>query len=155
MFEGNNEKRIVKSGSAKLTNVLGVQVAIQISGRDTAGDFAQYESLVQPGGGPPPHIHLREDETFYVLEGEFDIVCGEETIQAKPGDYAYAPKGALHTFKNTGTTPGRILTTSCPAGHELFFEEIDQLSQNGPLSMEEIVAVCERHHMIVPPPPAG
>ncbi|WP_223596794.1 cupin domain-containing protein [Neobacillus bataviensis] len=56
------------------------------------------------GFEPPPHTHLREDETFYVLEGQITYYIDDTVIHATPGTYVYAPKGIEHTFKvNTET----------------------------------------------------
>ena len=56
-----------------MLNVLGNPLAISIHGRDTNGTISTIESYDPPGGGPPPHIHHREDETFQILEGEFEL----------------------------------------------------------------------------------
>lgn len=60
-----------------------------------------------PQNGPPPHIHLREDESFWVLDGEFSVLLGERTLTPGQGAFVHVPKGALHTYKNIGSTPQR------------------------------------------------
>ena len=81
------------------------------------------EALVPPGGGPPPHIHRNEDETFYVVEGECSIRLDDEVVTAGPGDFVNVPRGRLHCFRNEGTSPMRMILTFAPAGIEQFFEE--------------------------------
>ena len=76
-----------------------------------------------PGGGPPPHIHRNEDETFYVVEGEMSIRLGESTVAAGAGDFVHVPRGIVHCFKNDGTAVARMILTFTPAGIEEFFEE--------------------------------
>jgi hypothetical protein len=67
------------------------------------------QALVPPGGGPPPHIHTREKETFYVLEGNVEFLLGEQTVVAGPGDFVNVPRGTVHRFQNTGTATARII----------------------------------------------
>ena len=75
-------------------------------------------------GGPPPHTHRREDEAFFVLDGKFTFLSGEKQAEAGAGSFVYIPKGTLHTFKNIGAQPGRLLVTITPAGLEEFFYAI-------------------------------
>ena len=72
------------------------------------------EETTPPQGGPPPHIHHLEDELIYVLEGEVELLVGERTIRETAGASAYAPRGILHTFKNVGTSPSRVLVVFTP-----------------------------------------
>ena len=74
-----------------------------------------FENLTAPGGGPPPHIHTREDEFFYVLDGSFEIRIGDEMHALGPGGFAYVPRGTVHNFRNTAETPSRILVGFTPA----------------------------------------
>jgi uncharacterized RmlC-like cupin family protein len=104
------------------------------------------EALVPPGGGPPPHIHTREDKTFYLLEGELEFLLGEETIVARPGDFVNVPRGTVHRFTNTGTGTARVVLTFTPAGIERWFEEAlerppnDVDVQDVPDNIEEVAA---------------
>ena len=94
------------------------------TGEETDGAFFVMEALVPPGGGPPPHIHNREDEALYILEGECKVQIDEETFVATAGDSVTLPLGSKHCFKNQGSEPMRMLLTFAPAGIERFFEEV-------------------------------
>ena len=94
-----------------------------VTGRETGGAYFAMEAVVPPGGGPPPHIHGREDETFYVVEGSCDIRLGDEIVVAGPGDFVNVPRGLVHCFHNAGDAPMRMILTFTPAGIEAFFEE--------------------------------
>src|ERR1700682_4767699 len=74
---------------------------------DTNGKYALWEAIVPPGGGPPPHVHSREEEGFYILEGEFLFTIGEMRVVAGPGMFANMPVGTPHSFKNEGSQPAR------------------------------------------------
>jgi len=94
------------------------------TGDDTNGTYAQIEALVPPGGGPPPHIHTREEESFYVMEGEITITLGSERIVATAGMFANVAVGTLHSFRNEGNRPAKMLITVAPAGLEKMFLEV-------------------------------
>ena len=115
-----------------------------ITGKETGGAYFVMEAQVPPGGGPPPHIHRHEDETFYIVEGECDFLLGEETITAGPGDFVNIPRGAVHRFHNGGTAPTRLILTFTPANIEHFFEEtlerVLDPSQAPPDNIDEVAA---------------
>src|SRR5215212_1045370 len=94
-----------------------------VTGAESGGAYFAMEALVAAGGGPPPHIHRNEDETFYVLEGACTFRLGDETIVAGPGDFVNVPRGTVHCFRNDGTAPVRLVLSFSPAGMERFFEE--------------------------------
>ena len=111
-------------------------------GEDTGGAYALTDSLVPPQGGPPPHIHHREDEAFWVLEGEQEILVGEDRFKAGTGSFVHLPKGVLHSYRNVGSTPARFLTLMVPAGLEKYFEEVGKpgsdISSPPPFEEEDI-----------------
>jgi quercetin dioxygenase-like cupin family protein len=115
-----------------------------VTGEETGGAYFAMEALVPPGGGPPPHIHTREDETFYVLEGEIEFLLGEELVTAGPGDFVNIPRGLVHRFLNAGTETARLILTFTPAGIEKFFEETLERAPNdareAPDNVEEVAA---------------
>jgi quercetin dioxygenase-like cupin family protein len=94
-----------------------------VTGADTAGAYFAMEAIVAPGGGPPPHIHRHEDETYYVVEGRCGVLLGEEWITAGVGDFVNVPRGTVHRFENQSTEALRMILTFTPAGIEKFFEE--------------------------------
>ena len=104
--------------------VLGDLYTFKVTGKQTNGAFTVVDQIIQSQGGPPPHVHHREDEVFYVLDGKFSFLCGEREHVFEAGGFVYVPKGTLHTFKNIGQQPGRLLVTISPAGLEEFFYSI-------------------------------
>src|SRR6187431_2609597 len=69
-------------------------------GEETNGKYAIWEAIVPPGSGPPLHVHSREEEGFYILEGEITFQIGEEPKVATAGMFANMPVGTPHSFKN-------------------------------------------------------
>jgi quercetin dioxygenase-like cupin family protein len=94
-----------------------------VTGEESGGAYFAMEALVPPGGGPPPHIHRREAETFYLIQGHIEFRLGEEIVTAGPGDFVNVPRDTVHCFRNTGTEMARMVLTFTPAGMERFFEE--------------------------------
>ena len=101
-------------------------------------------AVVPPNGGPPPHTHEREDETFYVLEGTPTFRLGDERILAAPGDFVNIPRGMLHCFRNFSDAPVKMILTFTPSGIERFFEETLEraydITQPCPDNVEEVSA---------------
>jgi uncharacterized RmlC-like cupin family protein len=79
---------------------------------------------VPPGGGPPTHVHSREEEGFYVLEGEITFHVSGEQLVAGAGTFANMPVGTPHSFKNESGKPARMLISVAPAGLEQMFIEV-------------------------------
>jgi quercetin dioxygenase-like cupin family protein len=91
-------------------------------GEETRGQFALMEQVARKGNVPPRHIHHREDETFYVVEGEMTFFVGDETIKATPGSMVFAPRDVAHSF-TIDSEQVRMLVMVAPAGAEGFFKE--------------------------------
>src|ERR1700688_755680 len=80
--------------------VVGDVYRFLATGEDTNGKYAMWEALVPPGGGPPPHVHSREEEGFYIIEGEITLQVAKERIVVTAGMFANMPVGMPHSFKN-------------------------------------------------------
>src|SRR5438552_907045 len=107
---GGNKGGVTRSpGEGRSFWMLGDLYTIKVEDADTGGKYAAVEATVAPQNGPPPHIHHREDESFYVLEGELSFLVGDRTILARAGSYVYVPQGMLHTFKNVGMKAAKLL----------------------------------------------
>jgi quercetin dioxygenase-like cupin family protein len=94
------------------------------TGENTNGRYALWEALVPPGGGPPPHVHSKEEEGFYVLDGEIAFTVNGEKVVARAGMFANIPVGTPHSFKNESDRPAKMLISVAPAGLEQMFFEV-------------------------------
>lgn len=110
--------------TARKLAVVGDIYSILVSGEETGGAVCVMENIVGIGGGPPPHTHSREDELFYVLEGEVTFEVEGKTMVAKPGTSVFAPRGQRHRFFNASGKPAKMLVTLMPAGLERMFVEV-------------------------------
>ena len=94
------------------------------AGEATDRRYAFAEALIPVGGGPPPHIHTREEEAFYVLEGELIFRVGGRQVIATPRTFLHVPRGIPHQFKNESSGPARMVFFFVPAGIEAMFEKM-------------------------------
>ncbi|MDV2992546.1 MAG: hypothetical protein N4J56_002200 [Chroococcidiopsis sp. SAG 2025] len=100
-------------------------------GEDTEQAYALCEVVVAPqGGGTPTHRHSRENESFYVQEGEIQFQLDEQIIVATAGTFLHSPKGQLHRFTNTSSTPVKLLVWVTPAGFEKFIAEVGKATNS-------------------------
>jgi mannose-6-phosphate isomerase-like protein (cupin superfamily) len=94
--------------------ILGDIYTKKISGDETHGIYSVWEIEVAPDNGPPLHKHSMEDEAFYVLEGEFSFPYGNEEIKPEKGQFINSPRGKFHTYKNIGSSFGKLLLIIAP-----------------------------------------
>jgi mannose-6-phosphate isomerase-like protein (cupin superfamily) len=110
-------------GKGRTVAVVGDVYRFLATGEDRNGKYALWEAVVPPGGGPP-HVHHREEEGFYVLEGEVTFTVHGERVVATAGTFANMPVGTPHSFKNESDRPARMLISVAPAGLEKMFFEV-------------------------------
>ncbi len=132
---------------------------IKAGGQDTHDSFTLIEFSAPKGFGPPMHIHHREDEGFYMLEGSMRVVCGDEWSEAQVGSFVMLPRGVPHAFIVTSESPCRGLQNTSPAQFERFVGELGRpaealtLPEPSPPDVEALAASAERYgHEYVGPP---
>ncbi|MEI9959843.1 MAG: cupin domain-containing protein [Limisphaerales bacterium] len=145
----------IPSDGGKKVNVLGIPIIIRIYGRDTGGVLAVVESHDTPGGGPPPHIHHREDETFQILEGEYEFTVAGKSFIAKPGATIFAPRGVPHTYRCLDKTPGKFVVVLTPGGFEEFFEEIGAMTPQQQQDIPRVMEIGKKYGLEFLPPPGA
>jgi quercetin dioxygenase-like cupin family protein len=106
--------------------ILGDFYTVKVSGDETDGRYSVWEIEVAPNSGPPLHRHSKEDESFYVLDGEFSFPYGNSReAKARKGQFIYVPRGEFHTYKNISrSSSGKLLLIIAPPQFEKFFEEV-------------------------------
>lgn len=131
------------------------------TGEQTGGAYVLSEARVLPGGGPPPHIHQREDEAFFVLAGEITFTLGDKKVVAKPGSFIQGPRGIPHAFKNESNAPARMLILVTPPGFEKFMAEFAQPVPSfdspplpvTPAEIQKLLAVAPNYGIEILAPP--
>jgi mannose-6-phosphate isomerase-like protein (cupin superfamily) len=130
-----------------VTGELGVVGARFImEGDPSEGRFSLVEHPIVPRGlAAPVHLHTREDEFSFVLEGRWGFMLGPNVVYAEPGDLVFKPRDVWHTFWNATDQPARLLEIISPAGFEQFFVELDDLSKNAPDNIEAVAALAAKY----------
>lgn len=115
----------------KTVGVVGDVYRFLATGEETGGKYAMWEAIVPPSGGPPPHVHSREEEGFYILEGEMTFYVDGKRVVATAGMFANMPIGVPHSFKNESNQPAKMIISVAPAGIEQMFFEVGAVLQEG------------------------
>ena len=105
---------------------LGLPTTVRATRESTNGGFGLVESWMPAGFASPYHVHRREDEAFYVLEGSMAFVCGGKWMTAGPGTYVFGPRNIAHGFKVVGDAPARMLLLCSPGGFEQFVLDLGE-----------------------------
>jgi mannose-6-phosphate isomerase-like protein (cupin superfamily) len=129
------------------TGFLGsIGVRFLIDGDETGDRFSLVEHPMSPRAlAAPLHLHTREDEYSFVLEGRMGALLGDEVVEAGPGDLVFKPRNQWHTFWNAGDAPCRILEIISPGGFEQFFRELSELRGVTGADPDELVALAARY----------
>jgi quercetin dioxygenase-like cupin family protein len=137
---------VVTGEGERIRSPLGGDLTHLVRGEHSNGALAALDVINRPGEGPPLHIHAREDETVYLLEGEFRWKLGDELSGGGPGSFIYIPRGVPHTWQIVGEGNGRMLVTFFPAGMEGFFDRLSSMTE---FDLDEFKSAAEAHGMEV------
>ena len=137
-------------GEAVTLQTIGVR--FMIPGADSDARFSLVEHPMPPRAlAAPLHLHTREDEYSFVLEGRMGALLGDDVVEAGPGDLVFKPRNQWHTFWNAGDEPCRILEIISPAGFEHFFEEIVDLGGPAVADPEALARLNARYRLEMQP----
>ena len=134
----------------RIRSPFGGDITFFVRTSQSEGGLAAMEIVTPPGEGPPLHIHTREEETVYVLDGEFQWKLGDELSITGPGSFVFIPRGVPHAWHCFGDRPGRMLITFFPAGMEGFFERLSSMTE---FDLDQFKSAAADHGMNVVGPP--
>ena len=118
--------------------VFGEPVEVILSSEQTNGHLAILRQTVAPGGGPPPHMHTREDEVFSTVSGRFELLVNGTWTEIPAGGVLYAPRNSVHTFRNCGDTDGVLQIISTGGNFDVFLQGLSKFTMP-----EDIQAVVD------------
>lgn len=142
--------------------LLGGLYTFKARGSETANAYSLFE--VQGLVAAPRHLHEREEEGFYVVDGEVTLAIGDEMIEGTAGTFAFVPRGVEHAFKiESPEAKLLLLLTPGNAGHEEAFTEMGEPAAthavppppSGPPDVERLAAIAARHGTTIVGPPIG
>jgi len=132
---------IVKPEQALPINVFGIDAKILLTTEATGGAISVVLGYLEPGEGPPDHVHFNQDEMFFILEGTCELTVGDQTTTAGPGTIAFVPRNVVHRFKCVGDTTTRMLEWSLPGGLDHYFKAISELAAGGGFTPEKAMEI--------------
>lgn len=144
---------VVRPGEGRVLRAFGEEVILHLGGAETGGRFTMWTEITPPGGGPPPHYHLNEDEWFWPQEGRVAFFKENAWTEVPTGTAVFMPRRVVHTFRNVGDTPLRMLIHTTPSGFETFFARCaGEFAKPGGPDMEQITAISAEHgiHFVQP-----
>ncbi len=123
-----------------------IGVRFMIDGREAGSRFSLVEHpMSRRALAAPLHMHTREDEYSFVLQGRMGALLGDDVVEAGAGDLVFKPRNQWHTFWNAGDVPCRILEIIAPAGFEDFFRELSDMGGAIKADPDELTALGERY----------
>lgn len=142
--------------AGSVINFLGVTHIYKATAAETGGSFSLWEAIFPPGSGAPPHTHSREDEAFYVQDGElvFDFEGGTAPQRVGPGGFFFGARGRRHAVHNDGDRPARVLILSAPSvGLDQMFAEFAAAGIEGKPDFARLMDIAAKFGVTIEPPP--
>lgn len=153
---------IVAPEEGEMVDMLNDRYRFLATAETTNSGYSVIEALVPPGGGPPPHVHSREEEGFYIVEGEMTFRADGSEVRLAAGGFINLPVGVMHAFRNESDQPVKMLIIVAPSGIEGMFRQagravIDRTTPITPLDesdIETVVKAAADHGIEITLPPA-
>jgi quercetin dioxygenase-like cupin family protein len=136
---------VVLPEEAESIRPFGLDVRVLLTTENTGGATSVILGSHPPGEGPPDHFHRSQEECIFVLDGTYQVTIDGVTRIAGPGSLLFIPRGSVHSFKNIGSTIGRMLDWSLPGGQDHFFRAISSLASSGQFGAAAAIAISEQH----------
>jgi len=135
---------IVKPEQALTIKPFGLDVKVLLSTEATGGAISVLMGWHKPGEGPGDHVHFSQEETFFIVEGTYELTVGDQTSTVGPGTIVFIPRNVVHRFKNVGDTTACMLDWSLPGGQDHYFEAISELDAGGGLTGEKVMEINQK-----------
>jgi mannose-6-phosphate isomerase-like protein (cupin superfamily) len=135
------------------------RMTLKATSESTGGALSLVEVLAPPDFAPPWHVHHRDDEMFYILDGSFLFKCGDELFEGGKGAFVFLPRDIPHSLKNVGQTQARYLALGTPAGLDQYFVDagvpaLEEGLRPQPIDFQQMAAIAAKYGVeILGPPP--
>ena len=137
--------KVIRASEGLHFNVMGARITYKATVEDTGAAYSLAVEVTPPHGGLPFHVHHREDEAMYILEGEYEIQSGDHVFRATAGTFVFLPRGVPNRYHNVGEAPGRFLYITSPGGFEKLVEQTSLLTIGAPPDMHKIKETAHKY----------
>jgi mannose-6-phosphate isomerase-like protein (cupin superfamily) len=145
MTEQDRSHKVIPANAGRCFNVMGSMMSYKVTAEDTDGAYSLAVEITPPRGGFPLHVHHQEDEAMFILEGEYEIQCGDQVIRATTGTFVFLPKGIPNRYQNLGDTPGKFIHITSPGGFEKLVEQTSLICASGPPDMRQVQETAKQY----------
>jgi quercetin dioxygenase-like cupin family protein len=155
MYSARQNSLVIPAGSGQFVDLGDHRGRLLVSADTTGGAFAMFRMDVDPDGEVPLHVHVREDETFHILSGRFEVVVGEQAAQIGPGDTIFAPPAVPHSWRCISPEGGSMIIMVTPGdSFEKYAVKLseDRIVPSDPDGIARLIALSQRHGIEVLPP---
>src|SRR5262249_41137152 len=121
----------------------GLDMDVLLTTEATGGATSVIVAWHKPGEGPPDHVHFKQEEFLFIIEGFYEVTVGDETATAGPGSIVFIPRNVVHRFKNVGDITGRMLGCSLPGGQDHYLKAISELAAGGDFTSEKVMEISK------------
>lgn len=154
---------VLPPGAGKTIAIAGNELIVKVTAKD-AKSASSFEFVLGPGFDVGAHVHSIQEELFYVVEGEVDLLAFEPTVRTSgnwetwqsrdgrhavrggPGTLMFVPTGCPHAFRNPGPGTAKVFLQVAPAGHERYFEELSEIIMRGGPPDPQAIADLRRRY---------
>src|SRR5258708_17332929 len=135
---------IAKPERVTAMKAFGLDMKVLVTTEATGGAISVLMAWHKPGEGPPDHVHFSQEETFFIVEGTYELTIGDQTATAGPGTLVFIPRNVMHRFKNVGDTTACMLDWSLPGGQDHYFKMVSELAAGGGFTGEKTMEISKK-----------
>ena len=135
---------IVTPKQALSIKPFGLEMRVLLTTETTGGAISVIMAWHKPGEGPPDHVHFRQEEMFFIVEGTYELTVGGETSTAGPGTVVFIPHNVVHRFRNVGDATACMLDWSLPGGQDHYFRAVSELAAGGGFTAEKVMEISKK-----------
>jgi quercetin dioxygenase-like cupin family protein len=135
---------IVNPEQAERIKPFGLDMRVLLTTEATDGVISVIMAWHKPGEGPPDHVHFSQEETFFIVEGTYELTVGGQTSTVGPGTIVFIPRNVVHRFKNAGDATACMLDWSLPGGQDRYFTAVSALAAGGGFTTESAIELSNK-----------
>jgi len=144
-MQSKGSLKVVRDNEGLHFNVMGSMMTYKATVEDTGAAYSLAVEVTPALGGLPLHVHHREDEAMYILEGEYEIECGDNVFRATAGTFVFLPRDVPNRYQNVCDAPGKFLYITSPGGFEKLVEQTSLLAIGGPPDMQKVKETVHKY----------